>query len=403
MPFYRYRAKVTPQKIAEGTLEAPNKEMAIKLIEEKGYFPVKIEEILERGAVPISTVVPIKVKYQEVTVFSRQLATLIKAGVPILKALEVISQQSHGSSFSRILKDMYDGLKEGAKLSSVLARYPKAFSSFYVAMIQAGEDSGNLKEVLFRLADYRKAQEDILSKVKLASLYPLIMGFVGIGTIIFMLTFVMPRLMRIFKDLGENLPIPTKILIAISSYISEQGIFLLIGVVAFGVLVAYGLRRKSGKRILSSIKLRIPVFGELVFKRELARLCRTLELLIQSGIPVLRAIELTAPIIDNGIIRKYFLEGYKELKQGASLGQTLKKFKVFPVFMTNLIAIGESSGSLDVSFGELATAYEKDTEETVKAFTTVLEPLMILGMGLIVGFVVMAMLLPIFQINLMIR
>ena len=406
MPLYRYRAKETPQKLIEATLEAPTREDAIKRIEEMGYFPVKVEEV-SAAAEKQSRVIKkfrARLRSQEITIFSRQLATLIKSGVPILKSLGVIVEQASNIYFKNIISDIYNGLKEGQKLSHALSQYPTVFSSFYVAMVQAGEDSGNLEVILFRLADYRQLQEDIISKVKLALLYPVIMLTVGVGTIVFMLTFVMPRLMQIFQDIGQDLPLPTQILIATSEYLtSQKALILLILLLLLIVLVRHELRRKATKRLLSVLQLRLPIVGDLMLKKELARLSRTLELLIKSGIPILRAIELTAPIIDNETIKEKFLEGYRELKQGSSLGRTLKRFKVFPAFMTNLIIIGEESGKLDLSLAELASSYEKDTDDGVKAFTTILEPIMILGMGLIVGFVVIGMLLPIFQINLIIR
>jgi type II secretory pathway component PulF len=405
MPLYRYKAKEGAQKTVEGTLEAVTRDDAVRQIEDRGLFPIKVEEALspdlklklspKRSAG--------RVKSQDITIFSRQLATLIKSGVPILKALGVLSEQASSPNLKTIVSDVFNELKEGSKFSACLARYPRVFSSFYVAMVRAGEDSGNLEEVLFSIAEYRQAQEEMVSQVRLALLYPLIMLLVGVGTIIFMLTFVMPRLMGIFQDIGQELPLPTKILISTSQFFSSKWPFIIAGFIAVFAAVKFELKTKRGKIMASSIVMRIPILGDLLLKRELARLSRTLELLIKSGIPILKAMELTAPIIDNEIIRDRFLEGYRELAQGASLGLTLKRFKVFPAFMTNLISIGEESGKLDISLAELAGAYERDTNERIKAFTTVLEPVMILGMGLIIGFAVVGMLLPIFEINLIVR
>lgn len=403
MALYKYRAKETPQKIVEGTLEAPTKEEALRKIEAMGYFPINLEEI--SGAQPHFFLKKIqrKVRHKDITLFSKQLATLIKSGVPILKALGIIAEQSQNSYFQSIVKEMFNHLKEGEKLSTALAKYPKIFSPFYIAMVEVGEDSGNLDALLLRVTEYRKTQESIISKVQLALMYPLIMAIVGLGTIIFMLTFVMPRLMKIFIGLGQDLPLPTKILLNISNFITHWKGIILIAVIVVFMLVRQEFKRKAGKRVLSVFKLKVPFLGEIILKREMARLSRTLELLIKSGIPILKAIELTAPIINNEIIREKFLEGHRELAQGSSLGKTLKSFKIFPSFMTNLIAIGEESGNLDLSLSELADAYERDIDDLTKAFTTILEPLMILAMGLIIGFVVIAMLLPVFQINLAIR
>ncbi len=403
MPLYKYRAKDGPQKLIEDTIEAPNKDAAVKLIEDRGHFPVKVEEIIQGKVSSVSRKVNKKVKAQEVIIFSRQLATLIRAGIPILKALGVLSEQTQSENLSEIIKQIHSDLKEGSPFSEALARHPKAFSAFYVAMIQAGEDSARLQETLTRLAGHYKSQQEIISKVKLALIYPFIMGSVGLGTIVFMFTFVMPRLMGIFASVGQNLPLPTKILIAISKYTSQWGWLMLIGLVLVALAIRYELQTKAGKRALSTIQLRLPLLGDLLLKKELAILSRTLEMLIKSGIPILKVIELTIPIIGNEIIREHFSQGYIELKQGSSLGKTLKRYKVFPVFMTNLITVGEESGKLDIPLAELANAYEKDTEDSIKAFTAILEPVMILGMGLVVGFIVMAMLLPIFEVNIMVQ
>ena len=405
MALYRYKAKEGAQKTVEGTLDAPSRDDAVRQIEERGLFPIKVEEALSPDLTiklaPKRT--GVRVRSQDITIFSRQLATLIKSGVPILKALGVLSEQASSVHLKKIVSDIFNELKEGSKFSACLARYPGVFSSFYVAMVRAGEDSGNLEEVLFSVAEYRQAQEEMLSKVRLALLYPLIMFLVGVGTITFMLTFVMPRLMGIFQDIGQDLPLPTKILIATSQFVSTKWPLILIAVFALFAALRFELKTKRGRLMASVILMRLPILGDLLLKRELARLSRTLELLIKSGIPILKAMELTAPIIDNQIIRDCFLEGYRELAQGASLGATLRRFKVFPAFMTNLISIGEESGKLDISLAELAGAYERDTDEKIKTFTTVLEPVMILVMGIIIGFAVIGMLLPIFEINLIVR
>ncbi|MBN3039795.1 MAG: type II secretion system F family protein [Candidatus Omnitrophica bacterium] len=402
MPLYQYRAKEGPHKIIQGYIEAPDQEKAFKRIEEMGYFPVKIEEAEQDQEKIPAKLKNKKVKSQDIIIFSRQLATLIKSGIPILRALGILSEQTQSKAFSMIIKDIYVNLKEGVSFSQCLSQYPKIFSPFYTSMVQAGEDSGKLEEVLFRLSDYRKKREELISRVRLAMVYPLIMGCVGLGTIIFMFTFVMPRLMNIFNDLGENIPVPTKILIKVSGFVSGWWWAIAAGIAAIIIFIRMFLQKQEGKVFFSALILKIPILGDLMLKKEIALLSRTLELLIKSGISVLRSIELTAPVIGNEIIRENFIKGYDELKQGASLGRTLRHFKVFPAFMTNLIVIGEESGKLEAPLSELASSYEQDTEESVKTFTTILEPLMIVSMGLVIGFIVVAMLLPIFELNLMV-
>jgi general secretion pathway protein F len=270
-------------------------------------------------------------------------------------------------------------------------------------MIRAGEDSGALPEVLLKIAGYRRKQEEMISRFRTAMAYPVLMACVGLGTVVFMLTFVLPRLMNLYNDMGQSLPLPTKILIRISGGLQSRWLGILF-ILAFIVLILQRyLQTKSGRVSLSILKLHIPVAGSLMLKAELARFSRTLELLLRSGIPILRAIHITLPVLGNEVIREQLAKSYKELEQGGSLGRSLKNSRAFPPFMTNLITVGEESGRLDDALTELADSYEQDTEEAIRIMSSLFEPLMILVMGLVVGFIVVAMLLPIFEINVMVR
>jgi general secretion pathway protein F len=224
---------------------------------------------------------------------------------------------------------------------------------------------------------------------------------VGIGTVIFMLTFVMPRLMNIFMNMGQALPLPTRILIAISSYLRQWWVWVILALFIFAV--RQQARSKTARLPLSAFRLHIPLFGKFILKAELARFSHTLELLIKNGIPILKAMNIAIPVLENEVIKNQLKQSYKELEQGGSFGASLKSSKVFPVFMSNLISVGEESGRLDEALAEVASSYERDTDEAIRVMSSLLEPLMILVMGLIVGFIVVAMLLPVFQINFMAR
>ncbi len=402
MAIYYYRAKTDPQTVVEGEIEASNKESALKKIEEMGYFPVRLEEKVLKD-IPSKRVLFKRVSFRTITVFTRQIAILIKAGVPILRALEIISHQMQNSYFKRVVLKLHSEIKEGQSFSSALAKFPMVFSNFYTSMVKAGEDSGKLEEVLLRIANYRQKQADIFSKVKIALVYPIIMLLVGVGTVIFMLSFVVPRLMNIFSELGSQLPLPTRILISLSTLLKEKWPLIVISLCVFLLIYLRQRKRKEVRVFLSILKLRIPVLKDFVFKKDIALLSRTLEILIKSGIPILRGLNLVIPILNNEVIKSEFLKSIKELEDGASLGTSLGQSKMFPPFVTSLISIGEESGRLDETLGELATIYEEELEEGTKVFTTVLEPIMILFIGSIVGFIVLAMLLPIFQINIMVR
>jgi len=403
MPPFKYRAKDGPKNV-EGTVEAQTKEEAIEKINEMGYLPVRVEvkkdNEPDKGVASRHIFAP-RVKSKDVTIFSRQLASFVKSGVPILRGLSIISEQAENPAFRQILGEIRNEIKEGSSFSGTLKKYPKIFPPLYVAMVNSGESSGNLHEVLLRIADYRQKQEAIVSRVRSALAYPALMTLVGGGTIFFMLTFVMPRLMRIFTRMEQELPGPTKFLLSISSALQHGWVWMLLGVIVIVVLVRRGQKTRAQRVFMSHLKLRMPVLGPFYYKSELAQFRRTLELLIQSSIPILKAIKVAVPILDNTVIQDELMSSYKDLEEGSSFGKSLAHSNIFPKFMTSLIIVGEESGRLDEAFGEIASTYERDTDEAVKVMTSLLEPVLILVMGLIVGFIVVAMLLPIFEINMM--
>lgn len=409
MATFRYRAKELSGRMVEGVIEAPNNEEAIEKINGLSYFPISVEEILHREQTRTSrSVFPVsslghKIKLREITLLGQQLSTLLRSGVPILRALTIIAEPSENSPFKELLNRIRAEVNQGRSFSSVLNDYPQLFSPLYLALVSAGESSGTLDQAFSNITAYRQKQEEILSRIRSALSYPLLMALTGIGTIVFMMTFVMPRLMGIFSNLGGDLPMPTKILIRASS-ILRQGWGWILGATAVLFLVCFRRKRTKPQRYaLSLLRLRLPIFGTLVLKAEIARFARTLELLLKSGISVLKAIEVATPVLDNEVLRKDCLRCLQELKEGGSFGSSLKKTKWFPSFVTNLITVGEESGKLDETLSEIATFYERETDEALRMMTSLLEPLMILGMGLVVGFIVIAMLLPLFELNMMVK
>jgi len=405
MPIYVYRAKKGSDKIVEGSIEAVNEKEAVEKLSQGGYLPIKVKESAQpkTAEAPSLAVRRYRIRSSEITIFSRQLSSLLKSGVPILRALNVISGQSESPSFRNILTEIHNAVEDGAVLSSVLEQYPGVFPPLYVAMIRSGENSGALPEVLLRIADYRTKQEDIMSRFRMAMAYPLLMAIVGAATIVFMLTFVMPRLTRIFSSMGGNLPLPTRILISISQALRQWWPWIILVL----ALVIFAGRKeastKAGKIFVSRLNLRIPIFGKFILKTELIRFNRTLELLIKNGVPILKAMNIAIPVVGNEVIKNQLKQSYQELERGGSFGRSLKDSTFCPPFMCNLIIVGEESGKLEEALAEVASSYERDTDETIRVMSTLLEPLMILVMGLIVGFIVIAMLLPIFEINLMAR
>ncbi|MFA5147375.1 MAG: type II secretion system F family protein [Candidatus Omnitrophota bacterium] len=407
MPTYKYRAKKGPREIVEGKTEAPSEAEAIERLSQMGYLPIKLEEVRDEPSPGPGRTVPKRplgrVKSREITVFSRQLASLLAAGVPILSAINIIAEQTENPGFKSALCDIHDAVKEGENFSDGLSRYPRAFSPLYIALVRTGENSGALPEALLRISDYRTKEDEMYSRLRMALAYPILMGVVGIGTVTFMLAFVIPRLTGIFVNMGQALPLPTRILIAISGGLRKWWWAIAIAAALAAFLVKAQARTKAGRVYFSVLALTVPIFGKLTLKSELSRFSRTLSLLVESGIPILKAIEISIPVLENEVIKSQLAVSYRELEQGGSFGRSLKSSRLFPLFMTNLIIVGEESGKLGEALAEVANSYEKETDEAMKIMASLLEPLMILIMGLVVGFIVVAMLLPIFEINVMVR
>lgn len=407
MGLYRYKAKKGPGKVITSVIAAGSKEEAVDKISKMGYMPVLVEEADLHNTEQIKKKGFFKgrIKAKQITVFARQLSILLKSGVPILKALTILANQTPNQRLKVVLNSVRVQIKDGKTLSSALAFHADIFSSLFVSLIAAGEESGTMEIALLRIAEYRKKKEQIISNIRTAMTYPILMALVGTGTIIFMLTFVMPRLLSIFTRLGQELPLPTKILISISNFLTQQWVWPVFIIIVIVIIILFKriLATKAGNLIISHIKLRSPVFGTLFLKSELSQFSRTLDLLLKSGIQLLNAIQKSITTLDNEVIKLELIKGYKAIEQGETFGATLDKCPLFPKFMVNLISVGEESGKIEGALEELAVTYEEETDEAIKIMTNLLEPLMILVMGIIVGFIIVAMLLPVFQLNLIVQ
>jgi type II secretory pathway component PulF len=361
---------------------------------------VSIEESNAEGIL-ISDIREIKVKGKELYLFSKQLANLLKSGVTLLKALEVLSQQTKSVYFSRVLDDVSIGVKSGRSFSSCLLDYPAIFSPLFVAMVRAGEEMGKLRQMLNSVADFLKDQEEFSSKVRSAMVYPVFMLIIGMSTVIFILTFVMPKMSVIFMDAGQSLPLPTRIVMNISHFFKAYGI----GAVIIGALSLLGFNRwratPQGSIVVGQFLLNLPLVRGFVLKVDLARFAMTMSLLLESGLTIIRSIEMAIPTMHNPQLKMDLLVSVQNLAAGESLGTCLSKSNLIPPMMVQLITVGEESGSLQESLRDIAESYEADINETTKLITTVLEPLMILAVGAVVGLIVFAMLLPIFSMDLM--
>jgi len=397
-----YKAKNGPDNTIEGKMSAANVQEVVDRLNKQGYVATYVkEENIDRGiSFPFWGQLIGKVTLKELIVFSQQLGFLLKAKVPILKALKILSQQIPNLYFRGVIKELTKQVKNGQPLSTSLKKYPKIFSSFYTTMVGAGEESGTLDKALMRITGYYVKQLEFISKVKSALTYPLLVLTVGFITLIFIFTKVIPRIIPLLKSLDIPLPFPTKVLISISSFLVDNWFFLVLGGLLLVLIWRKACYNKMFTYHLSILKLNLPILGQLIFKSEFARFARTLEISLQSGVPLVKGWEFSLPIIKEEVIRNNLEESLKVLKSGGRLCETLKG-DLFPPLVYNLVEIGEESGELEEAFSNIAQWFENDCQEFIRLLTTVLEPMMVLVVGLIIGFIVAAVLLPIFQLDFM--
>ncbi|MDP8265938.1 MAG: type II secretion system F family protein [Candidatus Aceula meridiana] len=401
MPLFQYHAKKINGELLSGQVPARTKDEAIELLGRQGILPITIEECEVSGKSKEKGTGRISAKQRHV--FTRQLANLLKAGIPLLRAIEIIREQTTNSSFLDLLESLQQDIREGRNFSDGLSRHSKVFSMLYVSMVRVGEEGGNLQEILLSLERHQKAQHEIASKVKTALVYPVFMAVIGLATVVFILTVVMPQIIALFANIGQDLPLPTRILIGVSE-ILRKGWFIVLPVL---MLIVFSIIRwgqsTAGRRIIDDLKLRIPLIGALVKKVELARFCRTLELLLCSGIPLLRSLRVAVPIIGNAFMREDFSKCKDSLEAGESLAASFQSCRFIEPIVVQLVKVGEESGLLEDTLKDVADTYEQEVNDVMKIVTTILEPAMILIVGGVVGLVIMAMLLPIFQMDVLAR
>jgi len=405
MPKYIYKAKKGPGDVIEGVIDAETYDGAVSKLSNMGYFPISVKEEGLASQVSGKSFLSArkKVRLTDLSVFTRQLSELLSSGMPLLRSLQVLNQQTENKRLQSIIRDLSKTIQDGGTLSDALAKHPKIFSSLYVNITKSGELGGRLEHALARLADFLDKEEEMASRVRQAMAYPALMCAVGFATILVLLTVVIPRLVVMFEDIGQTLPLPTLILMGVSDFMVKYGwlIILAIGFMVF--LIKRKASTAEGKAKLDIFKLNFPLVGALINKLEIARFSRTLATLLDSGIPILSAMDAVINTVQNEIIKGELKKSRQDIKDGASLGRSLKEATQIPPYVTNMITVGEEGGKLENVLFRIASSYEAQADKAIGFLLTLLEPVLILVMGLVVGFIVISMLLPIFHFNIMIR
>lgn len=408
MPVYEYKALTTKGKTTSGIIDAESPLAARQKIRAASVFPVSITEIHDTPAKKEPRSFSIaryiqRVRSSEVSVMNRQLATLVAAGFPLVSAIDILIPQTRSKVLKRQLAKIKDSIIEGNSFARSLSLFPKTFSALYVNMVHAGETSGTLEIVLERLADITENQQALNNRIRAALAYPIIMTFLGTLVLFLLLTFVVPNLTSIFADMNQTLPLPTRLLIKISSFFKNYWWLILTAITAL-LTAFYGIAKTvKGRFFMDKTMLALPGFRHLVKKLAVARFARTLGSLLENGVTLLTALDIVKNIVGNQLIANVIEEAAKQVGKGQALGASLAESKMLPDIFIQMIQVGEQSGQLEAMLYKISDVFEGEVEATVMSMTSLIEPLMIMIMGVVVGFIVLSICLPIFEMNQLIR
>jgi type IV pilus assembly protein PilC len=401
---FTYTVKDGTGREITGSLEGDSVEALSGKLRQMGYFVVSIEEVRTSMAKKQIHLFGVRIKNQDVTIFTRQFATMINAGLPLIKCLSILAQQTESSSLADIITDCQREVEAGRSLSEALAKHPEAFNHLYVSMVRAGELGGMLDDVLLRVASQMEREQDIRRKVKSAMTYPVAVLGISLLLLTAMIVFVVPRFASMFKDLGGELPLFTRILVSISHFVGGWGGLVIIALI-IGVVVLFRRVRatSTGRLAIDRFKLAMPVVGTLFHKYALSRFSRTLGTLISSGVPILGALEITGETTGNMVITRALDEVRAGVKEGETIARPLTQASVFPPMVTQMIAIGEETGALDVMLQKVSEFYDSEVNAAVDSLTSILEPILIVCLGGVVGTIVIALYLPVFKVITLIK
>lgn len=418
MAEFSYTALDTQGREVNGSLQAENRSAALSLLKGMGMFPMNLQLAGAAGAAaaPSSrgTAAPSTesaaakpsglamfrgVSLSDLALFTRQLASLFNAGLNMSRCLDTLVEHSESPALQTALRQIRQAVQGGSALWEAMAEHPKIFSELYVSLVQAGEASGQLGNVLERLADTLETQQEQQSKIRSALAYPILLLTAGFGAIIFILVFLVPRFAKIFKSLNRELPAPTKVLLAIQSFVSSYGwVVLIVGV---GIVLAIKAWEKTeqGGLVIDDLRMRFPVMGPITRKDAVARFCRTMAILVQGGVPILTSFEVAERAVGNKVLRRAVSQVSDAVRGGEPLAEPLKRTGVFPSLVTNMVAVGEETGSLDTMLTRVADAYDAEVANKLRSMISMVEPAVILIMGGVIGGIVISMMIPVLEIT----
>jgi len=415
MPTFTYVARDQNGKLQEGTTDAENSQILARRLRERGLWVQTINVAGAAKAEPKAKAATVKgtakearpkgkrigrVKGKDLTMFCRQFATMINAGVTMVRCLAVLEQQTASPNLKKIIREVQYSVEGGETLTRSLSRFPRVFNNLFIGLVRAGEVGGVLDETLDRLAGFLEEDLKLKRKVKSAMTYPVIVMTLALLIVVGLVTFIVPKFMDLFKDFEVELPGPTRFLIAISNFMTNPvNDAIIVGTVILGVMGINRIRAtKTGRKYWDKMMLKAPVFGMLNHRIALARFSRTMATLMTSGVPILQALETVAGAIDNAVLETAVLDARTAVREGQRLGEPLERSKLFPPMVIQMISVGEETGSLDSMLNKVADFYEAEVDAMLESLTAALEPLLIVFLGVVVGFIVIAMFLPLVAI-----
>jgi type IV pilus assembly protein PilC len=392
---YQYKVRDRAGKVVSGTLVADNEALVLQRLREQGLTPLEVGKQGRGMNIQLSKK---KVKLKELAVFSRQFATMVNSGLPILRAMAILADQTSNPTLAEALSSVRADIEQGASLSGAMQKHPKIFNDLYISMVKSGETGGSLDDVLLKLAALLEGEVKLRGKIKSAMTYPVAVVALVVLIMSAMLLFVVPQFQSIYSQLGGSLPLPTKVLLMLSNAFKKLWWMFIIA--AFAARFAFKRYKKTpqGREVIDGLKLRVPVFGMLFHKTALSRFSSTLAMLLHSGVPILQALEIVSDTVNNKIVSRAVADVQASVREGESMAKPLTRHKVFPPMVVQMIAIGEETGQVDTMLEKVAQFYDQEVEASVDALTSLIEPLLIAVIGGCVGAAVVALYMPMFNI-----
>lgn len=399
MAQFTYQARTREGEARSGIVEARSADAAIEALQRSNLIVTAIQPSAGPSVLARSSRLFERVTQRDLVIFSRQLATLFQAKVPVITALRTFAAETERASLRRAIGEIVEDVSGGSALSQALSRHPRVFSAFYVSMVRAGEESGELEEVFSYLADYLERSYTLMSKARGALIYPAFVLSAFVGVIIVMLVVVIPRISSIFSELGQEIPFYTRAIISLSTFLRAWGVAGIVLLAVCAIIAWRYARTRNGQYVVDSIKIRLPLVGGLLRKIYLARFADNLSTLIVAGIPIIRALEITGDIVANRVYQRVIADAAESVKAGNTISASFDRYREIPPLITQMIRIGEESGKLDFILKSAAGFYQREVDNLLDNFVSLIEPALIIFLGLGVGILVVAVLVPIYNLS----